>query len=218
MAEQIEGDFDSAERIFTESVKVFEDLALKGRNYTLNMLAPKCYIGEMRQRRGDSAEALKRFNECVGICRKRGLFWGRSHFHAHAADAAFDIGDQALFEAHVTEGAELFESSNGGHCTSLLYSLKAICDIESGRAEAALDSLRKAEFLSAIGKKSWRAAQYMAKAWVAAAAEAKELDSAAFSGLIDKPAKIYAEEAARAYEEIGASARSAFIRDKFITN
>ena len=94
------------------------------------------------------------------------------------ADAAFDIGDRALFEAHVRKGAELFESSKGGHCTSLLYSLKAICDADAGDAEGALDSLRKADFLSAIGKKSWHAAQYMAKAWTAAAVEEGRLDGA----------------------------------------
>ncbi|OUO95088.1 AAA family ATPase [Cloacibacillus sp. An23] len=216
MAKQIEGDFDGAERIFMESVKVFEDLALTGRHYTLNMLAPKCYIGEMRQRRGEAAEALRRFEECVGICEERGLFWGRSHFHAHAADAAFDMGDRALFEAHVRKGAKLFESSKGGHCTSLLYSLKAICDADAGDAEAALDSLKKADFLSAIGKKSWHAAQYMAKAWVSAAVADGRLPAEPFSAVIDKAAGDYAKEAARAYEEIGAFGRSRFIEKKFL--
>ena len=216
MAKQIEGDFDGAEEIFLRSVKVFENLALTGRYYTLNMLAPKCYIGEMRQRRGEAAEALRRFEECVTICEKRGLFWGRSHFHAHAADAAFDMGDRALFEAHVRKGAELFESSKGGHCTSLLYSLKAICDAEKGDAAAALDSLKKADFLSAIGKKSWHAAQYMAKAWTAAAVEEGRLDGAVFDGTLDGPAARYAEEAARAYREIGAEGRAEFIEKKFL--
>ena len=180
------------------------------------MLAPKCYIGEMRQRRGGAAEALKLFEECVTTCEKRGLFWGRSHFHAHAADAAFDIGDRALFEAHVRKGAELFESSKGGHCTSLLYSLKAICDADAGDAEGALDSLRKADFLSAIGKKSWHAAQYMAKAWTAAAVEEGLLDGAPFADALGRPAARYAEEAARAYREIGAEGRAEFIEKKFI--
>ena len=216
MAKQIEGDFDGAEEIFTRSVKVFENLALTGRSYTLSMLAPKCYIGEMRQRRGGAAEALKLFEECVTTCEKRGLFWGRSHFHAHAADAAFDIGDRALFEAHVRKGAELFESSKGGHCTSLLYSLKAICDADAGDAEGALDSLRKADFLSAIGKKSWHAAQYMAKAWTAAAVEEGRLDGAPFADALGRPAARYAEEAARAYREIGAEGRAEFIEKKFI--
>lgn len=216
MAKQIEGDFDGAEETFMRSVKVFEDLALTGRRYTLNMLAPKCYIGEMRQRRGEAAEALRLFEECVTECEKRGLFWGRSHFHAHAADAAFDLGDRALFESHVRKGAELFESSKGGHCTSLLYSLKAVRDAEAGDGAAALDSLKKADFLSAIGKKSWRAAQYMAKAWTAAAVEEGRLERAPFADTVSLSSARYAAEAARAYREIGAEGRAAFIERKFI--
>lgn len=216
MAKQIEGEFEAAEEIFMRSVKIFEELAFTGRYYTLNLLAPKCYVGEMRQRRGEAAEALRRFEECVGICEERGLFWGRSHFHAHAADAAFDMGELALFESHLRKGVELFESSKGGHCTSLLYSLKAICDAEEGRAGAAFDSLQKADFLSAIGKKSWHAAQYMAKAWIAAAVAQGRLDGAVFAGALDSAAESYARMAARAYSEIGAKGRSEFIARKFL--
>lgn len=216
MAKQIEGDFEEAEKIFNKSSKVFENLELLGRRYTLNMLAPLCYVGEMLQRRGETRGALEQFSRCIETCEKRGLFWGRSHFHAHAADACLDMDDWDALYRHIRLGASLFESSKGGHCTSLLYSLKAICDAEEGLAEEALISLKKADFLSSIGKKSWHAAQYMAQAWTASLIKKGRLGAEPFKGYFKEPPERYAELAASLYSEIGAEGRSRFIAGRFL--
>ena len=209
MASLIEGDYEEAERIFRESIKVFEGLELTGKFYTLNLLAPTCYIGEMRQWRGESSFALTRFEYCIERCRRAGLFWGRSHFCAHAADAALDLGDWKLAARYIGDGVSLFESSRGGHCSSILYSLKAICDARRGDFGEAVASLEKADFLSAIGKKSWCAAQFMAKGWVGKLAAGS---SPAVTDYLDRPWDYYAEAAVKLYEDFGAAHRAERIR------
>lgn len=66
-----------------------------------------------------------------------------------------------------------------------------------------------------IGKKSWCAPQYMAKAWIKAMAEKGELDTPACDKYLDKPSGFYAAEAARLYKLVGAEKRAAFIVKKF---
>ena len=215
MSRLIERDFDAAEKIFRRSIELFEDLAVSGRLYTLNLLAPRCYIGEMCQWTGRTDEAMESFTYCIHRCSESGLFWGHSHFHAHAADVGLDMGDWKLVEEHADTGVSLFESCKGGHCSSLLYSLKAICDARRGKPQEAAASLKKADFLSVIGKKSWCAPQYMAKAWIKELAETGALDGSACGKYLDKPSGFYAAEAARLYKLVGAEKRMAFIVKKF---
>jgi len=215
MSRLIERNFAAAEKIFRRSTELFEDLAVSGRLYTLNLLAPRCYIGEMRQWTGETDAAMEIFTYCIRRCSESGLFWGHSHFHAHAADVGLDMGDWKLVEEHVDTGVSLFESCKGGHCSSILYSLKAICDARRGKPQEAVASLKKADFLSLIGKKSWCAPQYMAKAWIKEMAEKGEIDGTACGKHIDKPSGAYAAEAARLYKLVGAEKRASFIVKKF---
>lgn len=211
----IEKDFDGAERILRHAAELFEELSLFGRNYTLNLLAPRCYIGETRQWRGDLDSAMEHFRDCIGQCSDAGLFWGLSHFHAHAADAALDMGDWGLVRHHIEEGTTLFESCRGGHCGSLLYSLKAILEAQDGRADEVRAALEKADWLSAIGKRSWRAAQLMAKAWAASRVGRGELNGGRLGALLSRTPQSYAEESAALYAAIGAAGRARFVRRTF---
>ena len=218
MSRMLERDFEVAERVFLRSSQVFEDLALTGRHYTLGILAPRCYIGEIRQWRGETDAAMERFTHCIEQCSKAGLFWGLSHFHAHAADTALDMGDRGLAARHIDDGVALFESSEGGHCGSLLYSLKAMLDAERGDEEGAIAALRKGDFLCAIGKRSWRAAQAMAYAWVARLAEGGDLTGESLRGGFAERSEAYARVSADLYEEIGATQRANCVRRSFGLN
>lgn len=215
MSKLIEKDFDNAEKVFWRSIEIFEELALIGRKYTLNLLASRCYIGEMRQWRNNSDKAMEHFEYCINRCIQEKLFWGKSHFHAHAADVAIDMGDWELMYQHIDSGSTLFESCQGGRCGSLLYSLKAIREARRGMTTAALASLEKGDKLAAIGKKTWRAAQLMAKAWVAELKGKDQIESRDFENLLAEPPSFYASSAIMLYEEIGAVKRASFLRKKF---
>lgn len=215
MSKLLEKNFGGAEKVFWRSIGLFEELALIGRKYTLNMLASRCYIGEMCQWTGDFGKALEHFEYCIDRCSNEGLFWGRSHFHAHAADAALDMGDWDLMYHHIDSGSALFERAAGGRCGSLLYSLKAIGDAERGKTESALASLEKGEKLVAIGKKTWRAAQLMAKAWIARMAENNEIEMPGHDHSMTMSSAGYAGLAANLYDDIGACSRAEFLKNKF---
>lgn len=90
----------------------------------------------------------KEFEYCTALCMERGLFSGQSHFQAHAADAALGLGDNALFHRHIKESTLSFESSRGGCCTPVLYSLKAIDDVWERDIASAVRSLKMLIFLS----------------------------------------------------------------------
>jgi DNA-binding SARP family transcriptional activator len=215
MSKLIAKDFQRAEKIFWRSIGLFEELALMGRDYTPNLLAPRCYIGEIHQWLGDLDTAMQYFDYCIQRCADSGLFWGRSHFHAHAADTALDMGDWNLVYHHIDKGAVLFESSRGGHCSSILYSLKAICDVRRGKIGDALASLQNADFLSAIGKKTWCAAQFMSKAWITKMINTKEIEGTPFKGYLVKSSYDYAQEAINLYRGIGAERRAKSIERFF---
>ena len=208
-------DFARAERVLWRSIRLFEDLAVMGTRYTLNLLAPRCYIGEMRQWTGDLETALSHFEYCVERCEKAGLFWGRSHFHAHAADVAIDMGDWDLMYRHIDTGHALFESCRGGRCGSLLYSLKAIGDARRGKYAESLDALKKGEILAAIGKSTWQAAQLFASAWLARLMEVGRIPAETFAEALPHSASHYADAAGKLYRKIGAEGRADFLARNF---
>jgi hypothetical protein len=125
------------------------------------------------------------------------------------------MGDWNLVYRHIDKGAVLFESSRGGHCSSILYSLKAICDVRRGKIGDALASLQNADFLSAIGKKTWCAAQFMSKAWIAKMIDTKEIEGTPFKGYLVKSYYDYAQEAINLYRGIGAEGRAKSIERFF---
>lgn len=212
ISHMIEGHYDKAEQIFRESIELFETLESLGRFYTLNLLAPRCYIGEIYQWTSRTDSAMEQFVYCLNKCKRVGLFWGQSHFHAHAADCALDMGDWRLMKYHIDAGVNLFESARGGHCTSILYSLKAISDAESGNLSEAIRSLKKADFLSRIGKKSWCAVQLMAKAWVSMLS--KDCNDDLICSYLRESTSEYVNGAIALYQVLGAQKRIALLKQK----
>lgn len=67
----------------------------------------------------------------------------------------------------------------------------------------------KADFLVAIGKRSWCAAQLMAKGWVGKLAAESAI---AVPGYLEKPWDYYAKAAVKLYEDFGAVRRAERIR------
>lgn len=213
-AYMIERDYDTAITVFRESVKIFEKLECEKKFYTLNRLAPHCYIGEIHQWRGDDELAKKEFEYCTALCMERGLFSGQSHFQAHAADAALGLGDNALFHRHIKESTLSFESSRGGCCTPVLYSLKAIDDVWERDIASAVRSLKNADFLITSGRKSWRAVHEMSKAYVVKFSDIKHKRE--LLNHLKMPCEYYANNAASLYEELGAHKRADYIKRKFL--
>jgi len=215
VAFQIRGDFDRSNRVFRRSIEIFEEQSLIGKEYTLSILASVCYIGENMAWQGMLPEAKERFEKCVGICEKKGLFWGCSHFHAHLADIAFDMDDMEMMYRHIDRGTEIFEKCQGGRCGSILYSLKAIADAKRGDYQKALLALEIGELLSApIQKKSWIAVHAMAKAYLAVMKEDGLLPHE-FGRILTRPAKSYIDEASGMYAMLHAPYRQKIIANRF---
>ncbi|MEG1912319.1 MAG: hypothetical protein RR091_07545, partial [Cloacibacillus sp.] len=93
--------------------------------------------------------------------------------------------------------------------------LKAICDAQSEDFKEAIRSLKKADFLAAIGKRSWCAAQLMAKAWVSMLNENRN-GSPEISSYLPSSPKEYAEKSVQLYAAIGAHKRVEVVRKRFI--
>ena len=215
VAFQLQGNFDLADRVFGQSIALFEELKEMGKNYTLSVLAARCYRGEILHWRGDLEQALECFNSCIKGCEEAGFVWGSSHFHAHAADAAFDLEDFPLMDFHLERGIEIFERSQGGRCGSILYSLKAIADARRGRMEEAFSALHRGEALcSPIRKKSWSAVQSMAKAFVAEEAR-KRGQEAGFTASFGNTGAAFAAEAAELYRSIPSLHRVKILEETF---
>lgn len=195
-------DFKRAEQIFLFSIKLFEQLKLTGKNYTLSILVAKCYLGEIYQRLGRLQQAASVLKECTSACERLNLYWGRSYFLAIAADIALDMNDMQSFYAYVDEGVSLFESYKGGRCGYKLYSLKAMADLERSDFIGAKYALEKsAILLDAVHTKEGCAAYHLAQAWD-----------------IENDVEFRKDEARRAeelYRQIGFTYRAGWIAEKF---
>ena len=202
MGYMMRGNYAAAEKIFLHSVKLFEQMQLTGRRYTLGMLVAKCYPGEIYERTGDLERAAAQLSECTRQCEAMNLYWGRSYFHTTAANIALDAGNMEGLFSHIDRAAALFESCRGGRCGSILYSTKAIADAERGDFEGARKALENSELLlRLIAKRDWIAAHNLAKAWTA------RLSGGDFS--------CDAMTAAKQYGENGFPLRADWIRKKF---
>ncbi len=213
------GQYDRAEKIFRHSIKLFENLRLTGKCYTLSILIAKCYIGEILQIKGEYAKALTYFEHTTDTSENIGLYWGRSYFHTHAANLALDMNDMPLFYRHIDKAVSLFESCRGGRCGSMLYSIKAIADAERKDFASSEKSVEKAEiFLKDVSRKQWTATQYLAKAWLLSKTSKNKK-------LIQKKnkeswgsAEELAVKSAMLYEECGFTDRTEWIRKRFTNN
>ncbi|MEG1799036.1 MAG: AAA family ATPase, partial [Synergistaceae bacterium] len=132
------GETDAAEKIFSHTIKLFDNLKITGKSYTLGSLVASCYIGEIYRMCGDYSKAMSYFLYCVETTEKMGLYWGRSYFLTHAADLAFDIGDYGMMAFYIDKASSFFESCQGGRCGSILYSLKAVSEAQRGRMDLAI--------------------------------------------------------------------------------
>ncbi len=215
VAFQIMGDYAKSEKVMNRSIEVFKEQELLGKKYTLSMLAAECYIGENYHWQGDFERAVAHFEHCISVCEGKKLFWCSSHFHAHLADVAFDLGDMDMMYSNVGRGAEIFERCQGGRCGSILYSLKSIADAEQKRYKDAYRSLEIGELLSApIRKRSWISVHAMAKAYLAKMLEEGGLPPQ-FNKILKKSSKEYAEEAAAIYSKIPVPHRVKMLRERF---
>lgn len=215
VAFQILGNYEKSEMVLRRSMAIFEEQALLGKNYTLSILAARCYMGENEHWQGHFSKAVEHFKTCIDSCEERKLFWGSSHFRAHLADVAFDLGDMDLMFEHIYRGVETFERCQGGRCGSILYSLKSIADAKQGRYDDAYRSLEIGERLSApIRKRSWIAVHAMAKALLAQMLEEGALPPQ-FNAILKGSSKDYGAEAAQIYSEIPVPHRVALIKETF---
>lgn len=212
----LSGRYDQAERIFKHSTKLFENLKLTGKCYTLSILIAKCYIGEIYQLRGDYARALSYLEYATATSENIGLYWGRSYFHTHAANLALDMDDFRLLCLHIDKAVSLFESCRGGRCGSMLYSIKSIADTERGELDLAKRSIERAEiFLKDVPRKQWIATQYLAKAlFLSKLSKSRQSlmrkDCASWG-----PPEELALNSAAMYEECGYKSRADRIRTRF---
>lgn len=210
----IEGDYDKALKIFHHTVKQFETLKITGKRYTLGALVAKCYIAEIYRLLGEYDKSLKYLTDCIETAEKMGLYWGRSYFHTHAANLAFDMGDWNLLFHHVDKGVSLFESCQGGRCGSMLYSLKAIAEAQRGNTSNAIAALAKGEiFLKSIARKEWLAAQYLAKAWVLLHMSKSEAEEYADNEIMTHSTAEWADKATELYKNNGSIPRSLNFQD-----
>lgn len=202
VAFQITGDYEKSEKALRRSMDIFMEQELLGKKYTISVLAAECYIGENYHRQGDFDRAESHFRHCISVCEGKKLFWCSSHFYAHLADVAFDLGDKKKMFDSVDRGSQIFERCQGGRCGSMLYSLKAIADAERGRYDDAYRSFEIGELLAEpVKKRSWTAGQAMAGACLARMLEEGELPPE-FNKILKNSAKDYASKAASIYREI----------------
>lgn len=215
VAYQILGEYNKSEKVLLRSIETFREQAILGKCYTINALAAECYIGENYHWQANFTKAIEHFQYCVDVCKTKKLFWGYSHFCAHLADVAFDLGDLDMMYTSVYSGTEMFEKCQGGRCGSILYSLKAIADAKQGKNIEAYRSLENSERLSApIKKKSWTAVHALAKAYLCEMLE-QGLLSAEFNKILYKNSKEYALEAYELYKAIPVPHRLKKITEHF---
>lgn len=215
VAFQIMGDYAKSEKVLIRSIEIFKEQYLLGKKYTLSMLAAECYIGENYHWQGDFDRAVAHFEHCISVCEEKKLFWCSSHFHAHLADVAFDLGDMDKMYKNIDRGAEIFERCQGGRCGSMLYSLKSIADAERGRYGDAYHSFEIGALLAVpVRKRSWIAAQAMAQAFLAKMYE-EGLLPPQFNRIFKNSANEYAASAAAIYEKIPVPHRVRVLKEKF---
>ena len=211
--------YDLAEKTFRHSIKIFENLKMTGRSYTLGILVAMCYIGEIYHLRQDMKTALSYFYYCVNTCESMGLYWGRSYFHTHLASLAFDMEDWPLVYEHIDKAVLLFEECRGGRSGSMLYSIKAIADALRGRTASSILAAEHAEiFLKAVARKEWLATQYLAKAHIVSLMKKKDREKYKDSILAPLSAAFWAEKSSQLFRDCQMEIRADKIKNnpKFI--
>lgn len=113
------------------------------------------------------------------------------------------------------ESMRLFEHSRGaGVIHRYFIQLKAVSDARDGNTINAVQSLKNVEFLITDGRKSWRAAHEMAKAFVLNFSKGRGEN--VLTHYLKMPREDYANIVAILYEELGYHERVTFITEELL--
>ncbi|MBU3172550.1 AAA family ATPase [Clostridium estertheticum] len=149
---KMQGKYNEAEKLFNESINVFNVTKRLADKYALSIAAAYNYIGDIRRQNMKFQEALEFFKKAIKICEEKNILTSLSIFSINAGETCFNMGAYSKAKMYFLRAIDIYKQFDLMWEKSIVESFMSKIIIDEGNYESALEYLKNSDLHSRLLK------------------------------------------------------------------
>ncbi|MCB2355313.1 tetratricopeptide repeat protein [Clostridium estertheticum] len=149
---KMQGKYNEAEKLFNESINVFNVTKSLADKYALSIAAAYNYIGDIRRQNMKFQEALNFFEKAIKICEEKNILTSLSIFSINAGETCFNMGAYSKAKTYFQRAMDIYKQFDLMWEKSIVESFMSKIIISEGNYESALEYLKNSDLHSRLLK------------------------------------------------------------------
>lgn len=149
---KMQGKYSEAEKLFNESINIFNVTKSVSDKYALSIAAAYNYIGDIRRQNMKFKEALQFFNRAIKICEEKNVFTSLSIFNINAGETCFNMGAYPEAKTYFKRAMDIYKQFDLMWEKSIVEAFMSKIIISEGNYESALKYLKNSDLHSKLLK------------------------------------------------------------------
>lgn len=200
-------DFRDANKLFQESLQLFEEKEMFGEKYTLSKATIYNYLGEVQRRNGKFSKACFYYKKAIKMCKKQNIISGLGTFYTNIGIATFHNNKEIKAEKYFKYAIEIFEQlpTVWGY-SALAYGYISLIMLHKEQSQNSCMFLKKSDqIIDKYPKKYWKGLIYWIKGEISEQINDNYKLKKLYKGYLTESAQFYRKEAYEIFENIGTS-------------
>ncbi|MGH4137354.1 AAA family ATPase [Clostridium sp.] len=149
---KMQGKYCEAEKLFNESIDIFNVTKSVADKYALSIAAAYNYIGDIRRQNMKFQEALEFFTRAIKICEEKNVFTSLSIFNINAGETCFNMGEYPQAKKYFQNAMDIYKQFDLMWEKSIVEAFMSKIIISEGNYESALKYLKNSDLHSTLLK------------------------------------------------------------------
>ena len=149
---KMQGKYIESEKLFNESINIFNVTKSVADKYALSIAAAYNYIGDIRRQNMRFKEALEFFTRAIKICEEKNVFTSLSIFNINAGETCFNMGEYPDAKKYFQRAMDIYKQFDLMWEKSIVEAFMSKIIISEGNYESALKYLKNSDSHSKLLK------------------------------------------------------------------
>lgn len=149
---KMQGKYSEAEKLFNESINIFNVTKNVADKYALSIAAAYNYIGDIRRQNMKFEEALEFFTRAIKICEEKNIFTSLSIFNINAGETCFNMGEYSDAKKYFQRAMDIYKQFDLMWEKSIVEAFMSRIIISEENYESALEYLKNSDLHSRLLK------------------------------------------------------------------